>query len=181
MRVHNLLKCNHPGLNNNKTVEQRHSKETYNEVKGYRYEMKKTSLIRPTSIKTFGQGLVEYALILASVAIILILVLSSFGSSIGKTYQTVVDGLAGNSALQKINNMENLMSAYYTAHGSWPRTWSPYNFTDLGLNPADYAQPINGLYISPHGNEEGISNVAGDNIEVYAKDLNGNTVHLINS
>ena len=128
-----------------------------------------------------GQGLVEYALIIALIAVITIAVLAIFGASIAKGFQKVVDYFQGSrSSEQIIGDMKARMLNYYNLHGSWPRTFSPYNFTDIGLNPSDYSQPINGLYFSPHGSEVGIANRAGDAIEVYAKDLSGHTLHLIN-
>jgi hypothetical protein len=70
------------------------------------------------------------------------------------------------------------MLDFYQQHGRWARTWAPYNFTDLGLNPDDWDEPIDGLYISPHGDEVGIANRKGDNLDVYVDDLEGNTKKL---
>jgi type IV pilus assembly protein PilA len=44
-----------------------------------------------------------------------------------------------------------LMLDYYAKHGSWPRSWSPYNFTDLGLDPDTYASAIDGVKYSAGG------------------------------
>jgi type IV pilus assembly protein PilA len=44
-----------------------------------------------------------------------------------------------------------LMLDYYAKHGSWPRSWSPYNFTDLGLDPGTYASAIDGIKYSAGG------------------------------
>jgi type IV pilus assembly protein PilA len=49
------------------------------------------------------------------------------------------------------NNLIALELAYFAKHGSWPRSWAPYNYTDLGLDPAAYASPINGLTYSAGG------------------------------
>ena len=35
--------------------------------------------------------------------------------------------------------------AYYATNHAWPRSWSPYNFTDLGLDPVTYASAIDGV------------------------------------
>jgi Flp pilus assembly pilin Flp len=128
-----------------------------------------------------GQGILEYALIIALIAVITIAILLIFGSAIAKGFQTVVNFFQGSrSTGQIIGDMQARMLSYYNANGRWPRTFSPYNFTDIGLKPSDYSQPINGLYFSPHGSEVGIANRAGDAIEVYAKDPSGRTLHLIN-
>ena len=49
-------------------------------------------------------------------------------------------------------------------------------FTDIGLNPLDWSQPIDGLIMSPHGNEVGFT--AAPNHHVYVQDLNGDTLQL---
>jgi Flp pilus assembly pilin Flp len=160
--------------------------------------MKRFLRKQPSSFSFSGQGIVEYALILVLVVLILVTAVSLVGAAAGTSYQKVLSALSTNAplqtpteepplptpvvltALQRISNIQNLIADYYAKYGRWPRTWSPYNYTDLGLDPADYSQPIDGLYISPHGSEVGIANKSGDSIEVYAKDLNGNTVHLVN-
>ncbi len=126
-----------------------------------------------------GQGTVEYAIIIVLIALAVIAALIGMGATMGNSLGLVAGKMATpTSTMAIIADFNARMLAYYNAHGSWPRTWSPYNFTDIGLNPSDWSQPINGLYFSPHGNEVAIANVAGDNIQVYVKDLNGNTLHL---
>ena len=125
-----------------------------------------------------GQGVVEYALILVLVVIVVIGLLSTLGSSISGSFKTLINALQRNSTQQIINDMNTRILVYYNAHGSWPRTWSPYNFIDIGLILSDYSQPINGLVFSPHGTEVGIGYGAGSSAQIYAKDLNGHTVHL---
>jgi prepilin-type N-terminal cleavage/methylation domain-containing protein len=44
-----------------------------------------------------------------------------------------------------------LMLDYHDEHGYWPRSWTPYSYTDLGLDPADYADPIDNIYFKPVG------------------------------
>ncbi len=44
-----------------------------------------------------------------------------------------------------------LMLDYNAKHGSWPRSWSPYNFTDLGLDEATYSAAIDGIKYSAGG------------------------------
>jgi Flp pilus assembly pilin Flp len=129
-----------------------------------------------------GQSLLEYALLIALLAIIIILVVAIYGNIVTNRFSAVNSALSstpqGRTNQQILADFQSRILAYYTAHGSWPRTFSPYNFTDVGLNPTDWSQPVNGLYWSTHGSEVGISNKAGDNLQVYVKDLNGNTLHL---
>jgi type IV pilus assembly protein PilA len=44
-----------------------------------------------------------------------------------------------------------LMLDYYALHHSWPRSWSPYNFTDLGLDATTYGAAIDGIKYSAGG------------------------------
>jgi len=44
-----------------------------------------------------------------------------------------------------------LQLAYFAKHGTWPRTWTPYCYTDLGLDPAEYAAAIGNVYYKPVG------------------------------
>ena len=62
--------------------------------------------------------------------------------------------------------------------GRWPRSWGDFRFTDLGLNPDDWSGPVEGIFWNPHGSEIGLGNKAGDKLQVYVKDLNGNLLHL---
>jgi prepilin-type N-terminal cleavage/methylation domain-containing protein len=44
-----------------------------------------------------------------------------------------------------------LVLGFYAEHGRWPRSWAPYSFTDLGLDPAAYAAPMNGVLYKAGG------------------------------
>ena len=140
---------------------------------------------RKTSSNHPGQATVEYAIIIVLIALVVIAALTALGialtNGLGKVTNSMVTPTPGLSTAAIIADFNARMLAYYNAHGSWPRTWSPYNFTDIGLNPNDWSQPVNGLYFSPHGSEVGIANHLGDNIQVYVNDLNGNTLHLYDS
>jgi hypothetical protein len=130
-----------------------------------------------------GQATVEFVLILVLVVLIALVALGALGIVIKNRLggassafsQTTPSSM---STAQILADFQRRIQDYYNAHGRWPRTFSPYNFTDLGLNPSDWDHPVNGLYFSPHGSEVGIANRAGDNYQVYVKDLNGNTLHL---
>jgi type IV pilus assembly protein PilA len=60
---------------------------------------------------------------------------------------------------------------YYAKHGSWPRSWEPYNFTDLGLDPAAYAAAIDGITYSTGGSKVTARPTAG--YVMTATGLNG--------
>ena len=135
-----------------------------------------------------GASTLEYALLLALVAIIIIGGMASYSLTVSHGIGTVSSAISTPNGTPTIQNVlaiiadwQARMLAYYQKYGSWPHTFSPYNFTDIGLNPADWSQPINGLYLRPHGKEVGIANRTGDNIQIYIKDLNGNTLHLFDS
>jgi hypothetical protein len=63
---------------------------------------------------------------------------------------------------------------YYNKYKSWPRTWSPYNFTDLGLNPSDWANPVDCVVWAPSGVNIGLANRVGDNIQLYVNKIHAN-------
>jgi type IV pilus assembly protein PilA len=44
-----------------------------------------------------------------------------------------------------------LQLAYFAKYGRWPRTWAPYCYTDLGLDPAEYAAAIGNVLYKPVG------------------------------
>jgi pilus assembly protein Flp/PilA len=151
--------------------------------------MGKSSKQRSFSPREAGQGMVEYALILVLVAVVIIVALALFGSRVSSTYKTVVDGLqGGRSTQQVIADFQTRMLNYFNLHTHWQGSYSPYNFTDLGLNPADWSQPVNGLNFSPHidngpyrlGGEVGISN-SNPAVKIFAKNLSGTTLRLNNA
>lgn len=44
-----------------------------------------------------------------------------------------------------------LMQDYHAKHGRWPRSWAPYSYTDLGLDPSPYAAGIGNVIYKPVG------------------------------
>ena len=76
--------------------------------------------------------------------------------------------VAGGDAVQSPTNFAAvsgdliaLIMAFYAQHGYWPRSWSPYSFTDLGLDPAAYASSIGGVIYRPGGSTMGVRPAAG--------------------
>jgi Flp pilus assembly pilin Flp len=134
---------------------------------------------------TLAQGTTEYALILALAALAVLLVVALFGRQLAAAYQKAADGLTGAREAASIQSIaQDFMAralAYHQSTGKWPPTWGDKRFTDLSLSPADWQTPVNGIQWGPHGEYIGLANVKGDNIQVYVKDTNGNTMHLIDT
>jgi type IV pilus assembly protein PilA len=59
------------------------------------------------------------------------------------------------------DNLIALELAYFAKHGSWPRSWAPYCYTDLGLDPAAFASPIEGLTYTVGGSKVNARPAAG--------------------
>jgi Flp pilus assembly pilin Flp len=132
-----------------------------------------------------GQSKIEYALIISLVAIAVIAALTFLAPQIKELFTkasnlspAAEEGSSTPTTDRILADFQTRILDYYKKYGRWPRTWSPYNFTDIGLNPADWSQPVNGLYFSPHGSEVGIANRKGDNLQVYVDDLDGKTLKL---
>jgi len=131
-----------------------------------------------------GQAKIEYVLILLFVAIIAIPTLTLLGPQIGSVYLKIIDALYlnttenPNSIISTLNHFLLLIQDYYEQNDRYPRTWDPYNFTDLGLDPDDWDQPVDGIYWKPHGGDVGLANRPDDDIQIYVDDLSGNTLHL---
>jgi len=72
----------------------------------------------------------------------------------------------------------SLMRTYHAENGSWARSWSPYCYTDLGLDASFWSVPVEGVRYGPHGAWLGLANVSGDAYQVYVTTLTGNELHL---
>ena len=131
-----------------------------------------------------GQGLVEYALILVLVVIIVILALTVFGGRVSDIFSTLIAGLEGKNADDTVsipfllNDFSDRIMSYYNEKGSWPRSWGDYAYTDIGLDPDDWDEPVEGIYWKPHGSNFGLANIGGDGIELYVTDLSCNEKHV---
>lgn len=128
-----------------------------------------------------AQALVDYALILALVALIILAVLTLLGSQVANSFRRVLAGLNGQQPanIQTIaTDFMQRTASYYQAHGYYPPTWGDGRYTALGLNPADWQTPVAGIQWNPNGDYIGLANVSGDNIQVYARDTQGNLLHL---
>lgn len=69
-----------------------------------------------------------------------------------------------------------LIRNYYEQNGRYPRSWASYGLTDLGLDPAEWSQPINGLEYRPGGPNVTISPAEGTTLRMQS--LDGRTLTL---
>jgi type IV pilus assembly protein PilA len=75
----------------------------------------------------------------------------------------VVGGSAGDplSFASVSGDLIGLVLGFYAEHGYWPRSWAPYSYTDLGLDPATYAAAMNGVLYKPGGSTVSARPAAG--------------------
>ena len=129
-----------------------------------------------------GQGLIEYALILVAVAIVVMVFLTSYGTSINDLFRVLpfFQDDESDSVLAIKDDFLDRIQEFYEENSRWPRSWGEYAYTDIGLDPDDWDEPVEGIYWGPHGADVGLANRHGDNLEIYVDDLNGNRLHLYN-
>jgi Flp pilus assembly pilin Flp len=148
---------------------------------------------------TLAQGTTEYALILALVTLVVLVVVALFGKQIAAAYQKAMGGFnttpaaagaPGAPAATSVATVtpiprsvqaiaEDFMArtqAYYQANGQWPPTSGDAYFTALGLNPADYAGPVSGVIWQPNGKY--IDMTPSPTTQVYVTDTKGKQLQL---
>lgn len=136
-----------------------------------------------------GQAMIEYSLILGLLIFGAVATMAATGSALFDKIdevQTVLAVVSHTELPPKITNLQREVDSmlkriqdFYNQRGRWPRSWGDYAYTDIGLSPADYADPIDGVYLGPSGDKVSIGLKAGDrSVKVYVKDLNGNTRQL---
>jgi len=131
-----------------------------------------------------GQAKIEYALLIVLVALAAIVVLALLGPQLFDVYQSVASqfmSIEDEDTSPVVSLMQDFLSRildYQAANGKWPRSWGDYRFTDIGLNPADWTGPVEGIYWNPNGDKIGLANKPGDNLQIYVEDLNGNELKL---
>jgi len=69
-----------------------------------------------------------------------------------------------------------LIGDFYIENGSYPRSWYPYRYTDLGLDPDDWVDGVDGIIYKPNGNVFLIEPVK--HYTFYVDDLEGNPIVL---
>jgi len=82
-------------------------------------------------------------------------------SPLGNTFQEISTG------------MISLLQNRFSSIGTYGRTWGDYRYTDIGLDPADWQEPINHVYYRPSGPDLLISPEEGYSFTV--EDYQGNT------
>jgi len=71
-------------------------------------------------------------------------------TTVAATTTTMLTPL-GNTFTEITTSMIELTQNFYDKTGKWPRSWAPYSFTDLGLNPADWQKANEHVYYSTGG------------------------------
>jgi type IV pilus assembly protein PilA len=79
----------------------------------------------------------------------------------------------------KTDSLIKLSLAYYARTGRWPRSWAPYCYTDLGLDPADFAAPTEGVFYKVGGSRVSVRPAAGYKMTVTG--VNGATRVMTNN
>lgn len=142
-----------------------------------------------TTLHERGQGLVEYSLLASLTSLVLIAVLMLLGPRISNLFDSLrnmlsINGIQGTWIPEQspikllFEDFQTRTLEYYDYHGRWPRRKAPRNFTDIGLDPSDWGDPINGISWTPRGENIRLRNERGDNIQIYINDLDGNTLQL---
>ena len=129
-----------------------------------------------------AQGLVEYALILALVVFVVIAALRLTGTRISDVFLQTANSLGSKEEAPieaMIGDFLDRIQKFYDENGRYPRSWGDYRFTDIGLDPADWADSVEGIFWNPNGSRVGLGNKSGDDIQVYVTDLDGNRLHLL--
>jgi Flp pilus assembly pilin Flp len=145
-----------------------------------------TSMIRRNES---GQAFIEYTLLLALLLLGVVAALTASGSALAANWdrmeQAVGMALAPKADDAQVSRTQDIMDdflqrmqEFYDAQGRWPRSWGDYRFTDIGYDPADWDEAVEGIFWNPNGYRLGLANYAGDNLQIYVNDLEGNTLHL---
>ncbi len=74
--------------------------------------------------------------------------------------------------------MIKLINQRLIDEGSYGRTWGDYAYTDIGLDPKDWENPVAHIYFKPVGNRLQIRPAEG--YKFIVEDMNGNTKELTN-
>lgn len=97
----------------------------------------------------------------------------------------------GSTFTEISGNIISLVQDYFDSHGSWPRSWGDYKYTDLGLDPAVWnGVPYEGIIYGTGGNRISIEPDEGwrltvtgldGNVRVLTSSLNWNLWYDMNT
>lgn len=133
-----------------------------------------------------GASTSEYALILALVAMMALGGLWVLGQGTSGVFGQLGQSLPAEeesgdrmaTILQTSQDLIDRMQDFYEKHGRWPRSWAPYNFSDLGLDPDEWREPRDGVLFNPAGNRLGLGNALGDQYQLYVTNTYGEEMHI---
>lgn len=126
-----------------------------------------------------AQGVAEYAMLIVLLVLAVIGSLALSGVDLKDAFSLITGEEETEPAFLTIrNDFLARMEDYHEANERWPRSWGDYRFEDLGLDPADWEEPVEGIQWNPNGDRLGLANVPGDSYQIYVDDLAGNTVRL---
>jgi prepilin-type N-terminal cleavage/methylation domain-containing protein len=89
---------------------------------------------------------------------------STPATPLGSTFQEITSGLM------------SLIEAFHQKKGSYPRSWGDYLWTDIGLNPDDWKDPVGGLQYKPVGDRIQVAPVEGHVIDIQLADGSTHTL-----
>ena len=96
----------------------------------------------------------------------------------------------GSTFTEISTNMIALMQKKYTDTGAYGRSWGDYKYTDLGLNPEDWQDPVGHIVYKPSGKdllitpEHGYTFLVNDyngNLQIMPSTYNWNLVYNANT
>ncbi|MCD6290874.1 MAG: hypothetical protein J7M34_10265 [Anaerolineae bacterium] len=133
-----------------------------------------------------GQSLTEYAVILALIGVTVLAAAQVLGNNTSSLLALAAEQFGGASAKTSLGseplgiaqNFIQLIQAYHEQYGRWPRSWGSYRFADLGLDPGEWATPIDGIMYTPAGNRLGLVNARGDAYQMYVRTQDGQELHV---
>jgi Flp pilus assembly pilin Flp len=130
-----------------------------------------------------GQGLVEYALILVLVALVVILSVTALGGGLSDVFSSITTGLNRGaedtqSVSYLIGDFSRRILDFRNENGRWPKSWGDERFTELGLDPKDWEEPVSDILWIPHGDNIGLGNVYKDNIRLYVNKVDGSKMEI---
>jgi type IV pilus assembly protein PilA len=89
------------------------------------------------------------------------------------TFDVPGGAVAASAFTLKTDYLIRLLLDYYAENGAWPRSWNPYGYTDLGLDPDEYAAALEGVFYKVGGSK--VSVRPDEGYKMTMTDVNGVT------